>query len=346
MAKKKITTPLPIEDEIEVERTLRPKSLNEFVGQERLKENLTVFIEATRRRDEPLDHILFFGPPGLGKTTLAYIIAKELGVDIVSTSGPALERPADLVGIVTRLKRGDVLFIDEIHRLGKVIEEYLYPAMEDYSLDILLDSGPNARCIKLKLAPFTLVGATTRSGLLSAPLRSRFDLSFRLNFYVPLDLSTIVKRSAKILGVETEDNAREEIAKRARGTPRIANRLLKRVRDYAEVKGEGKITHSITQFALSMLDVDSGGLDEMDKKILTTMIGKYDGGPVGLSTLAASIGEEEETISEVFEPYLLQQGFIKRTPKGREATLLAYEHLGITKRGQGHKQLSHPFPSF
>ncbi len=346
MAKKKITTPLPIEDEIEVERTLRPKSLNEFVGQERLKENLTVFIEATRRRDEPLDHILFFGHPGLGKTTLAYIIAKELGVDIVSTSGPALERPADLVGIVTRLKRGDVLFIDEIHRLGKVIEEYLYPAMEDYSLDILLDSGPNARCIKLKLAPFTLVGATTRSGLLSAPLRSRFDLSFRLNFYVPLDLSTIVKRSAKILGVETEDNAREEIAKRARGTPRIANRLLKRVRDYAEVKGEGKITHSITQFALSMLDVDSGGLDEMDKKILTTMIGKYDGGPVGLSTLAASIGEEEETISEVFEPYLLQQGFIKRTPKGREATLLAYEHLGITKRGQGHKQLSHPFPSF
>lgn len=339
MAEKRITTPLPLKDEIEVEKTLRPKNLSQFVGQERLKENLMVFMEATRKRGEPLDHLLFFGPPGLGKTTLAYIIARELEVDIVSTSGPALERPADLVGIVTRLKRGDVLFIDEIHRLGKVIEEYLYPAMEDYSLDILLDSGPNARCINLKLTPFTLVGATTRSGLLSSPLRSRFDLTFRLNFYLPKELSTIIKRSAKILGVEITDDAREEIAQRARGTPRIANRLLKRVRDYAEVKGEGRITHQITQFALSMLNVDSGGLDEMDKKILTTIIEKYDGGPVGLSALSASIGEEEDTISEVFEPYLLQEGFIKRTPKGREATLLAYNHLGITKRGQGRMKL-------
>lgn len=333
MKKENITTPFPIEDEREVERALRPKTFDDFVGQDRLKENLKVFIEATKRRGEPLDHILFYGPPGLGKTTLAYIIGRELDADVISTSGPALEKPADLAGVLTRLKEHDMLFVDEIHRLGKVIEEYLYPAMEDFSLDILLDTGPNARCIKLKLSPFTLIGATTRSGLLSSPLRSRFDLSFRLDFYAPEELSSIVKRSASLLGVKIGDSACREIAKRARGTPRIANRLLKRVRDYAEVKGEGDITNKITQFALSMLDVDGCGLDETDKKILMTIIKKYNGGPVGLSTLAASIGEEEDTISEVFEPYLLQEGFIKRTPRGREATLLAYQHFGITRRG-------------
>ena len=333
MIEENITTPFPIEDEREVERALRPKTFNDFIGQDRLKENLKVFIEATKRRGEPLDHILFYGPPGLGKTTLANIITREVGADITSTSGPALERPADLAGILTRLKSHDILFVDEIHRLGKVIEEYLYPAMEDFSLDILLDSGPNARCIKLKLSPFTLIGATTRSGLLSSPLRSRFDLTFRLDFYIPEELTSIVKRSASLLEVEITEDASVEIAKRARGTPRIANRLLKRVRDYAEVKGEGKITNEITKFALSMLDVDGCGLDEMDKKILMTIIKKYNGGPVGLSTLAASIGEEEDTISEVFEPYLLQEGFIKRTSRGREATILAYQHFGITKRG-------------
>ncbi|OYD13808.1 Holliday junction branch migration DNA helicase RuvB [candidate division WOR-3 bacterium JGI_Cruoil_03_44_89] len=342
MKKENITTPFPIENEREVERALRPKTLGDFVGQNKLKENLKVFIEATRRRGEPLDHILFYGPPGLGKTTLAYIVGRELGTDIIATSGPALERPADLAGVLTRLKNHDILFVDEIHRLGKVIEEYLYPAMEDFSLDILLDSGPNARCIKLKLSPFTLVGATTRSGLLSSPLRSRFDLTFRLDFYAPEELSSIVKRSASLLGVEITEDASLEIARRARGTPRIANRLLKRVRDYAEVKGEGKITNDITQYALSMLDVDDCGLDEMDKKILMTIIKKYDGGPVGLSTLAASIGEEEDTISEVFEPYLLQEGFIKRTPRGREATSLAYRHFGIVKRGQSTMELQNP----
>ncbi len=333
MKKENITTPFPIEDEREVERALRPKTFDDFVGQDRLKENLKVFIEATKRRGEPLDHILFYGPPGLGKTTLAYIIGRELDADVISTSGPVLEKPADLAGVLTRLKEHDILFIDEVHRLGKVIEEYLYPAMEDFSLDILLDTGPNARCIKLKLSPFTLIGATTRSGLLSSPLRSRFDLSFRLDFYAPQELSSIVKRSASLLKVNIGEDACGEIAKRARGTPRIANRLLKRVRDYAEVKGEGDITNEITHFALSMLDVDGCGLDEMDKKILMTIIKKYNGGPVGLSTLAASIGEEEDTISEVFEPYLLQEGFIKRTPRGREATLLAYQHFGIARRG-------------
>ncbi|MCK4328405.1 Holliday junction branch migration DNA helicase RuvB [candidate division WOR-3 bacterium] len=333
MKKEDVTTPFPIEEEKDTERALRPKAFSDFVGQDKLKENLKVFIEATKRRGEPLDHILFYGPPGLGKTTLANIVSKELGVNIISTSGPILERPADLAGILTKLKNNDILFIDEMHRLGKVIEEYLYPAMEDFSLDILLDSGPNARCLKLKLSPFTLVGATTRSGLLSSPLRSRFDLRFRLDFYLPEELLLIVKRSASLLGIEITDEASLEIARRARGTPRIANRLLKRVRDYAEVKGEGKITDAITEFALSMLDVDSSGLDEMDKKILMTIMEKYSGGPVGLSTLAASIGEEEDTISEVFEPFLLQKGFIKRTPRGREATLLAYQHFGITKRG-------------
>ena len=332
--KDSITSPYPIDEEREVEKTLRPKILDEFIGQKKLKENLKVFIEATKRRDEPLDHVLFFGPPGLGKTTLAHIIAREMDVNIVATSGPAVEKPADLAGILTRLKKHGVLFIDEVHRLGKVSEEYLYPAMEDYSLDIVLDSGPSARCIKLNLTPFTLIGATTRSGLLSSPLLSRFELSFRLDFYSPLDLSVIIKRSASILRIEIDDDASNEIARRSRGTPRVANRLLKRIRDYAEVKGEGRVTYDITNFALSMLDVDSGGLDEMDKKILLTIIEKYAGGPVGLSTLAASIGEEEDTISEVFEPYLLQEGFIKRTPRGREATLLAYKHLGIKKRGQ------------
>jgi Holliday junction DNA helicase RuvB len=327
----RITNPERNNEELEIERTLRPMTFDEFVGQVKLKSNLEVFIEAARRRNDTLDHILFCGPPGLGKTTLAWLVARGMGVNIKTIAGPAIEKPGDLAGILTKLRDRDVLFIDEIHRMGKVIEEYLYPAMEDFHLDIIIDTGPNARSVRLNLPKFTLIGATTRSGLLSSPLRSRFELNFRLNFYPPEDLARIISRSAKILGVEITQESATEIARRSRGTPRIANRLLKRARDYAEVKGEGKITKEITDLTLSMLDVDSRGLDEMDKKIILTIIEKYNGGPVGLGTIAASIGEEKDTISEVFEPYLIQEGFLKRTHRGREATSLAYKHFGIKK---------------
>ncbi len=324
----RLTTPQKLEGEEEVEQTLRPKVFSDFVGQKRIKENLKVFIEAAKVRKEALDHVLFFGPPGLGKTTLAYIISRELGVKITPISGPVVERPGDLAGILTNLESKGVFFIDEIHRLGKPIEEYLYPAMEEYKIEIMLDQGPNAQCVTLNLNPFTLIGATTRSGLLSSPLRSRFDLTFRLGFYPPEELKQIIHRSAKILNTSIDDKSEFEIARRSRGTPRIANRLLKRVRDYAQVKGKGIIDIEITKFALLQLNVDEQGLDEMDKKILSTIIDKYEGGPVGLGTISASIGEDPQTIEEIFEPYLLQQGFIKRTPKGRQATKLAYKHFG------------------
>lgn len=324
----RVTTPERLKEEEEVEYTLRPRRLDEFVGQSKIKNNLGVAIEATKRRGQVLDHVLFFGPPGLGKTTLAYIISKELGVNITTTTGPVVERPADLAGMLTRLGSRDIFFIDEIHRLGKAVQEYLYPAMEEFRIEWLVDQGPNARSVSISLIPFTLVGATTRLGLLSAPLRSRFDLIFRLDFYSPVELQEIVLRSAKILGISIDTESSMEIAKRARGTPRIANRLLKRVRDYAEVKEMGAINLKITQFALSQLDVDELGLDELDKSYLLTIIDKYHGGPVGVKTIAASIAEDPQTIEEKFEPYLLQLGFIKRTSKGREATPLAYQHLG------------------
>lgn len=323
-----ITTPVRLKGEEEVELSLRPRKIEEFVGQKKLKENLSIFIQAAKSRSEQLSHILFYGPPGLGKTTLAYIIANELGVDIITTSGPVIERIGDLAGILTRLKSNDALFIDEIHRLDKPVEEYLYPAMEDFRIEVMIDQGPNARSVTLNLSPFTLIGATTRSGLISAPMRSRFELTFRLDFYSADELKLIVERTAKILGTSIDEESAYEIARRARGTPRIANRLLKRVRDFAQVKSKGIIDLELTKYTLVQLNVDEKGLDEMDERILQTIIDKYQGGPVGLTTIAASISEDPQTIEEIFEPYLLQQGFIKRTPKGRVATPLAYEHLG------------------
>ena len=323
-----MTTPEKLRGEEDVESTLRPRMLSDFIGQSRIKEILKVSIEATEKRDEALAHILFFGPPGLGKTTLAYIISRELEVNITTLSGPVIERPGDLAGILTKLDFRDTLFVDEVHRLKKTVEEYLYPAMEEFKIEVLLDQGPNARAVSLSLSPFTLIGATTRSGLLSSPFRSRFELTFRLDFYSPEELKEIILRSAKILGTSIDDKSATELARRSRGTPRIANRLLKRVRDYAQVKGKGVITLEITKYALSQLNVDEQGLDEMDKRILTTIIDKYQGGPVGLGTIAASISEDTQTIEEIFEPYLLQLGFIKRTPRGREATPLAYKYLG------------------
>ncbi len=322
--------------DVEFDRTLRPAKLQEFVGQERLVENLRIFIAAAKQRKEPLDHVLLTGPPGLGKTTLAYIIAQEMGSGIKVTSGPALEKPADLAGILTSLNRGEVLFIDEIHRVPAKIEEYLYSAMEDFKVDIVIESGPGAKTIQLGLQPFTLVGATTRSGLLSSPLRSRFGISNRLDYYTPEQLAKIVKRSASLLKIHIEEQAINEIAKRSRGTPRIANRLLRRCRDFAEAdpslkKYKGTVTFEVAKHALEALEVDNHGLDEMDKRILHVLIEKYDGGPVGLNTLAVAVGEEAGTLEEVYEPYLLQEGFLKRTPRGREATLLAYKHLGIKK---------------
>lgn len=324
----RVNTPEKIQGEEEVEQTLRPQILADFIGHSKLKENLKIFIEASQKREEALTHILFFGPPGLGKTTLAYIVSRELKVNLVSISGPVLERPGDLAGILTKLAPKDVLFIDEIHRLGKPAEEYIYPAMEERKLEIMIDQGANARTVTLNLTPFTLIGATTRAGLLSAPLRSRFELNFRLDFYTPAELKLIVQRSAKILSSSIDEESAFEIASRSRGTPRIANRLLKRVRDFAEVINKGIIDLELTKHALLQLEIDEKGLDEMDKRILTTIIDKYQGGPVGLSTIAASISEDPQTIEEVYEPYLLQQGFIQRTPNGRQATALAYQHFG------------------
>lgn len=326
-------TPLKKEGDAHFELTLRPRSLSEFIGQQRLKENLSVFIKAALQREEPLDHILFSGPPGLGKTTLAHIIASELGVNIKTTSGPVLERPGDLAAILTNLSDRDVLFIDEIHRLPRVVEELLYPAMEDFQLDIIIGQGPSARTLKLNLPRFTLIGATTRTGLLTSPLRDRFGILMRLEFYSPEELTAIVLRSSRILGISITEEAAFEIARRSRGTPRIANRLLRRIRDYAEVKGNGLIDLEIARYGLNALDVDERGLDEMDRRLLRVIIEKFGGGPVGIESLSASLREEKDTIEDVYEPYLMQEGLIERTPRGRLATRQAYEHLGITIPG-------------
>ncbi len=329
--KDRITQPIQQIEEQELDLTLRPQGFDEFVGQEKLKENLKIFISAAKKRKEHLDHALFYGPPGLGKTTLAHIIGHEMGVDVKSTSGPVLEKAADLAGILTNLNDKDILFIDEIHRLSHVVEEYLYPAMEDFSLDIMIEKGPAARSIKLPLKKFTLIGATTRAGLLTSPLRSRFGVVGRLDYYNTEDLLKIVLRSAKILNITIDKDGANEIACRSRGTPRVANRLLRRVRDFAQVKAKGKINKEISENALRMLDVDQLGLDEMDKKILETIVMKFKGGPVGISTLAVAVGEEADTIEEVYEPFLIQEGFLHRTPRGRQVTDRGYKHLEIQK---------------
>ncbi|MBD3384384.1 Holliday junction branch migration DNA helicase RuvB [candidate division KSB1 bacterium] len=334
----KITAPDTLSGERELDVTLRPTSFHEFIGQTKLKENLSVFIKAARERKEALDHVIFHGPPGLGKTTLAYIMANQLKSTIRVTSGPALEKAGDLAGLLTNLNERDVLFIDEIHRLNRVVEEYLYPAMEDFKLDIIIDKGANARSIQLKLPAFTLVGATTRAGLISSPLRARFGVSFRLDYYPPDALKQIVSRSARILGFEIEPAAELEIAKRSRGTPRIANRLLRRIRDFAQIDGQRVISCEMAHNALLRLDVDEKGLDETDKRILLTIVNKFGGGPVGLNTIAVAIGEEGDTIEEVYEPYLIQMGFLNRTPRGRVATDLTYEHFKL-KRNHSQQKL-------
>src|SRR5471032_2565018 len=312
-----------------MERALRPKLLDDYVGQVKAREQLEIFISAAKKRDEALDHVLLFGPPGLGKTTLSHIIAAELGVNLRQTSGPVLEKPKDLAALLTNLEKNDVLFIDEIHRLSPVVEEILYPALEDYQIDIMIGEGPAARSIKLDLQPFTLVGATTRAGMLTNPLRDRFGIVARLEFYSPEELARIVKRSAGLLKVPTDDEGALELARRSRGTPRIANRLLRRVRDYADVKAQGRITVPVANLALAMLDVDPQGFDVMDRKLLEAIVHRFDGGPVGLDNVAAAIGEEPGTIEDVIEPYLIQQGYLQRTPRGRIATVAAYRHLGL-----------------
>jgi Holliday junction DNA helicase RuvB len=317
--------------EKDLDRVLRPKTFDDFTGQRQVLENLEIFVKAAKLRSESLDHVLLHGPPGLGKTTLGYIISNEMGVSIKTTSGPVLDKPADLAGLLTNLEENDILFIDEIHRLSPVVEEYLYSAMEDYCIDLLIDTGPNARSVQIKLNPFTLIGATTRSGLLTAPLRARFGINARLSYYDSRTLTDIVQRSAEILSMEILEDAAYEVARRSRGTPRIANALLRRVRDFAQIKGDGRCDLEITQFALNALNVDTLGLDEMDHKILYTIIDKFNGGPVGLNTVATAVGEDSGTIEEVYEPYLIQEGFIMRTPRGRQVTETAYRHLGKLK---------------
>lgn len=333
-------TPIVLEDEKTFDATLRPKFLDDYVGQTAAKENLKVFIDAAKGRSEALDHVLFYGPPGLGKTTLAYIISNELNVNIKTTSGPVIERPGDLAAILTNLEEHDVLFIDEIHRLSSVVEEILYPAMEDYHIDIIIGQGPSARSVKLDIPKFTLIGATTRAGLLTSPLRDRFGIISRLDFYSPDELKTIVKRSAGILNIEIDNGGALEIAGRSRGTPRIANRLLKRVRDFAQVKAGGVITKDVADGALKMLEIDKKGFDKMDRQILSAIIDKYGGGPVGIESLAAGLHEEKDALEDVYEPYLIQEGFIQRTSRGRVATKAAYEHLGKAyKEVQGQERL-------
>ena len=322
------------DEEKRYEATLRPPSLSEYIGQEKVKENLNIFIEAAKRRSEALDHVLFYGPPGLGKTTLAYIISRELGVGIKATSGPAIERQGDLAAILTNLQKNEVLFIDEIHRLNTAIEEILYPAMEDYQIDLIIGQGPSARTIKLDIPRFTLIGATTRSGLLTSPLRDRFGIITRLDFYKPEELRLILLRSANILNVQLDESGADEIACRSRWTPRIANRLLSRVRDYAEVKADSIITREVAKMALRMLEIDERGFDTMDRKLLLTIIEKFGGGPVGIETIAAAISEDKDTIEDVYEPFLIQEGFLHRTPRGRLATPNAYRHFGIIKPGE------------
>jgi len=336
---KRVITPEQNDDDVQLDRSLRPTRFEDFVGQERIKDNLSVFIQAAKARGEALDHVLFCGPPGLGKTTLANIIAHELGVSIKSTSGPVLERAGDLAAILTNLQPGDVLFIDEIHRLNRVVEEILYPAMEDFQLDIIIGQGPSARSIKLDLPHFTLVGATTRTGLLTSPLRDRFGVIDRLNFYASDELQRIVKRSSGLMNITIDQDAAAEIAGRSRGTPRIANRLLRRVRDFAQVAGSGAVTQDAVVSSMKRLEVDEKGFDEMDRRLLLTIIEKFDGGPVGLETLAAALGEEKDTLEDVYEPYLIQEGFLDRTPRGRVATKLCFEYFGIKRSVPGQERL-------
>jgi Holliday junction DNA helicase RuvB len=333
----RLADPVVHTGEQELELSLRPRQFDDFVGQDSTREQLQIFIEAARSRGEALDHVLLVGPPGLGKTTLAGIIASEMGVSIRTTSGPALERKADIAAILTNLEEGDLLFIDEIHRLGRSIEEVLYPAMEDYQLDIIIGQGPSARTIRLDVPPFTMVGATTRAGLITTPLRDRFGVTHRLDYYTVDDLAEIVRRSATILGVEIDEDGLAEIAERSRGTPRVANRLLKRVRDYAQVKGDGAVSQEVALQALSLFEVDVLGLDKVDREIISSIIEKFDGGPVGLGTLSVAVGEERDTVEDVYEPYLLQRGLLQRTPRGRIATRLAYEHLGLPAPDAGEQ---------
>jgi holliday junction DNA helicase RuvB len=338
MFRAEITTPEALSDESVVELSLRPQRLAEFIGQPKIKESLRIYIDAALARREPLDHTLFFGPPGLGKTTLAELVARELGVNIRTSSGPALEKPGDLVATLTNMRSGDILFIDEIHRLRPIIEEFLYPAMEDYKIDIRLSDGPKAQTITMPIEPFTLIGATTRLGMLTPPMRARFGIEQRLNFYPAEDLELIVRRTADVMKVQIDSDGADEIARRARGTPRVANRLLRRVRDYAQVKGNGIITKVIANQALQLLEVDTFGLDDMDSRIITTIIEKFEGGPVGLNTIGAAIGEDANTIEEVYEPFLVQHGFLQRTPRGRVATPQAYRHFGFTPQAPGTQE--------
>jgi len=334
-----LISPATLDGEKGYENSLRPKKLDEYIGQEKIKNNLSIFIEAAKKRSDALDHVLLYGPPGLGKTTLAYIMSREMGVDIKVTSGPVIERPGDLAAILTNLHDQDILFIDEIHRLSHVVEEILYPAMEDYHIDILIGQGPSARSMKLEIPRFTLIGATTRAGLLTSPLRDRFGMSFRLDFYTTADLAVIIKRSAKILSIDIDSEGATEMAMRSRGTPRIANRLLKRVRDFAQVKGDGFIDKKVAIIALEMFEVDHKGFDHMDRKILLTLIDKFNGGPVGIDNLSSAIGEERTTIEDIYEPYLVQEGYLQRTARGRIATKIAYEHFGKLWNNSNQREL-------